>query len=250
MDTRLLEEIGLTNGESKVYLALLELGPSTTGEIIKVASVSRSKVYEMLDKLIKYGLVSYIVRENTKYYDTTNPGLLRELLDRKEKDILHQKRILSENINYFIKKRGSRRPLQTAVIYEGHDGIRTMYNLILENLKAGDEYFAIQVDPETFKGDFVEFIKTHHKRRAKRKVKVRLLCSEESRKNVLDVMKNISGMEIRFTSRSLPTATLVFGDRVATFVWENDPIGVVIVSKAIAMRYKKFFLYLWKTASK
>ena len=59
MDTKPLEEIGFTNGESKVYMALLDLGPSTTGQIIKLAEVSRSKVYEMLEKLIKEGVVSF-----------------------------------------------------------------------------------------------------------------------------------------------------------------------------------------------
>ena len=70
----LLEGIGLSKGEVKTYFALLELGPSTTGEIINKASVSRSKVYEMLDRLMKRGLASYVIKENIKY-STTSPAL-------------------------------------------------------------------------------------------------------------------------------------------------------------------------------
>ena len=60
MDARILEEIGLTAGERKTYLALLKLGLSSTGPIAKLAQVSRSKLYSILDKLEKKGLASHI----------------------------------------------------------------------------------------------------------------------------------------------------------------------------------------------
>ena len=53
MDTKILEDIGLTKGEIKAYLALLKLGQSSTGPIAKEANVSRSKLYVILDKLSK-----------------------------------------------------------------------------------------------------------------------------------------------------------------------------------------------------
>ncbi len=250
METKFLENLGLTKGECKVYIALLELGPSTTGQIIKVAGVSRSKVYEMLEKLIKNGLVSYTIRENTKYYDTTNPKLLNELLKKKESYLARQRNILNHTISMLEKKRGSRRPQQTAVVYEGKEGIRTIYKSILEILKPGDEYYAFQVDPEKFKDDFVDFIRNYHRHRAKKKIKVRLLCLEETRQNITKAMKGIPYTELRFTSRPLPTSAVIFGDRIATFVWGDDSIGVVMISRIIAARYKKFFLYLWNTAKK
>ena len=51
--TELLEEIGLTKSEIKVYLALLELGSSTTGPIVDKSKASSSKIYEILDKLMQ-----------------------------------------------------------------------------------------------------------------------------------------------------------------------------------------------------
>ena len=57
MDTKILEKIGLTNGESKVYLALLEIGLSSTGQIIEKSQITSSKVYIILQKLEKKGLV-------------------------------------------------------------------------------------------------------------------------------------------------------------------------------------------------
>jgi sugar-specific transcriptional regulator TrmB len=39
MNTQILEEIGLTNGEIKTYLALLKIGESSTGHIENFAKV-------------------------------------------------------------------------------------------------------------------------------------------------------------------------------------------------------------------
>ncbi|RMD45562.1 TrmB family transcriptional regulator, partial [Candidatus Pacearchaeota archaeon] len=57
MHEALLKEIGLTNGETKVYLSLIKIGESTVGPIAKKSGVSLSKIYEILNNLIKKGLV-------------------------------------------------------------------------------------------------------------------------------------------------------------------------------------------------
>ena len=53
MDVKLLHDIGLTDGETKVYLALISLGTTKTGPLASKAGVSSSKVYKILDRLEK-----------------------------------------------------------------------------------------------------------------------------------------------------------------------------------------------------
>ena len=73
MDTSTLREAGLTEGEIKVYLALLELGSSTTGPIVDKSGISRSIIYQILEKLMEKGLVSFITKEKTSIRSgTTN----------------------------------------------------------------------------------------------------------------------------------------------------------------------------------
>ena len=55
-----LEQIGLTKGEIKVYVALLELGESTKTPIARKSEVSPGKVYDVLERLLRKGLVSTI----------------------------------------------------------------------------------------------------------------------------------------------------------------------------------------------
>ena len=47
MDEKILEQIGLTKGESIVYLTLLKIGETTTGKIIEQAQISSGKIYEI-----------------------------------------------------------------------------------------------------------------------------------------------------------------------------------------------------------
>ena len=60
-EVSILEDLGLSKREAKAYLALLELGSTTVGEIIKKTDIPSSKIYEVLDRLMKKGLVSYVI---------------------------------------------------------------------------------------------------------------------------------------------------------------------------------------------
>jgi len=73
MDTKIFQEIGLTEGETKVYLALLKLGETTKGSLAKEANVSSSKVYELVDKLEKKGLAGHIIKGKIKHFVAMEP---------------------------------------------------------------------------------------------------------------------------------------------------------------------------------
>ncbi|MBS3174892.1 TrmB family transcriptional regulator, partial [Candidatus Woesearchaeota archaeon] len=73
MIEEILHQIGLTEGEIKVYLSLLELGSTSTGKIIKKSHISGSKVYEVLDRLSSKGLVTSVVKNGVKYFEATTP---------------------------------------------------------------------------------------------------------------------------------------------------------------------------------
>ena len=51
----ILRKIGLTESEIKVYLALIKLGVSSKGSLIKESKIAPSKIYEITDKLVVKG---------------------------------------------------------------------------------------------------------------------------------------------------------------------------------------------------
>ena len=84
MNKQILKDAGLTEGEIKVYLALLELGDTTTGPLVDKSGVARSIVYQILERLIEKGLASYIVKDKTKYYQAADPNKLLDYAQKRK----------------------------------------------------------------------------------------------------------------------------------------------------------------------
>ena len=82
----ILEELGLTEKEAKLYLALLELGQATSSDLIKKLDYYSKTVYELLEKLMKKGLVSYVIKSNIKYFGAVNPEKFLDILKEEEND--------------------------------------------------------------------------------------------------------------------------------------------------------------------
>ena len=108
----LLKETGLTERESKVYLALLELGSTTTGPLVKKSKVPNSKIYEILESLHNKGLSSWIIKGKIKYFQGANPKKILTLFKEKEREI---ERLLPE----LESKQLSAKEKQSVEIYQG-----------------------------------------------------------------------------------------------------------------------------------
>ena len=63
-----LSEIGLSNKEAGVYIALLSLGHGTVSEISRRANINRTTGYDILDSLLSKGLVSISGKEPKQEY--------------------------------------------------------------------------------------------------------------------------------------------------------------------------------------
>jgi len=243
----LLEGIGLTRGEIKVYFALLELGPSTTGEIIKKARVSRSKVYEMLDRLMDKGLASFVIKENTKYFEAADPEQVLHFIRREKSILIEKEESLKQILPVLKQKQKFGKIPQTATVYEGIKGIKTIYSDVLYSLQKGDKYCAVAAEPEVVKSeDFVYFIQNFHRRRQERDIKVRLIALPEIKDIISNTIAKTKLIQIRYSTQFIPAALLIYKDKVATYVWAKSPTGIVIRSKFIADRYRKYFEQIWK----
>src|SRR3989338_4533488 len=87
MDTKgVLKDLGLSEGESAVYLALLKLGEAQVNRIKSETKMHRTTIYDFLDSLSRKGLASHSIRNNVKSYSAAHPSMLGFLLkEKKEK---------------------------------------------------------------------------------------------------------------------------------------------------------------------
>ncbi len=71
-----LQMLDIPGRESQIYLALLQKKEFTAPEIAKVTTVSRTKVYEVLQNLVKKGLCNESYRNGVKVFSAVNPKIV------------------------------------------------------------------------------------------------------------------------------------------------------------------------------
>ncbi|MBT3720290.1 TrmB family transcriptional regulator [archaeon] len=95
----LLKNLGFTEYEARVYLALSELGPSGAKEISNYSKLPRNKTYEMLNKLEKNKkIVSLPV--SPKKFKILDINQLKEEVSQRKKSI----NLLEKNLGKFIEE--------------------------------------------------------------------------------------------------------------------------------------------------
>lgn len=85
---KLLNQIGLTEGESKVYLALLQHGEISGYEAAKLSGVPRSKIYNLLEALISKGYIMYSEIDGNYRYAAIEMEEVAERVERETKETL------------------------------------------------------------------------------------------------------------------------------------------------------------------
>ncbi len=122
---RRLVEAGLSDKEARVYVAMLQLGPTGAGEISKHASVSRATTYLALTSLAEQGLVSSYDDGKQTVFAAETPRRLAEIAERDVKE--QEKR--HADVSSFIPEldalfRDAAKPVVR--FYEGEDGLRNL----------------------------------------------------------------------------------------------------------------------------
>jgi len=250
VDTKLLESIGLSKGETKVYLALIHLGETKTGLLAKEARVSSSKVYKILDRLIMKGLVGSTVKGKTKYFTATNPEAITNYMEEKKKEITTQIQQVQKLVPILQSEQQQAKQRSQATLYEGFQAIANFYRNILQELKSGDEYYVIGAGYPEGKPEIRAFFYSYHHERAKRNIKVNILMNYEVRGNE-EVTTRINS-NIRFLPQYFITnMTIVFYKNKALFFFLTEqPTAFLLESKEAADSLKSYFNVLWKIAKK
>jgi len=246
MDIKTLRKIGLTRGESAVYLALLKTGNCTSGTLSKESGVSRSKVYEVIDRLKQRGLATEVTKENTKYFEATNPSRIMDFLKEKKKELEESISESKKLVPQLKKLQNMHLDKQEAKVYIGISGWKTVYGEILEHLTNKNEYLAFGIGSDEINNKQVKrFIKTFHLNRAEKKISARIIM-QSSTKSKMKEFANLKNYTYRFTNIKFPTNIAIYGDNVLTLVWGEKPVAFLIKSKQVADKYKNYFNEVWR----
>lgn len=233
-----LEKIGLTTNETKVYLALIDLGTSLAGNIARKARLHRRQTYDALHRLIGKGLASYTIKLGKKHFRPVDPERILDIAKEREMEI---QSVIPEIIEKFRKTESRIH----AEIYEGTEGLKSVMEIILKEKK---EWYTIG---STGKGPVVlpfyleQFARKRVKLGIKRKV---LLVDSKEGRAYYKVLKQQGLVRIKFLPKEIqqPQTIWIFDDKVAIILVSVEcPVVFLIDNKEIADFYKEYFNLLW-----
>ncbi|MFH1400795.1 MAG: helix-turn-helix domain-containing protein [Nanoarchaeota archaeon] len=146
MDEKIFETLrsaGLTEGESRTYLALSSLGTSKVGPIIERSRISASKAYNILDRLMHKGLVSMTVMQGTKMFSTTEPEKLMDYLEEEERRIEKHKEEIMKIMPMLNAQRESLTTRPPVEISIGEKGFESFTHEMAEQAHEEDTYIVL-----------------------------------------------------------------------------------------------------------
>lgn len=246
-----LRNAGLTDGEARTYVALTELGLSTVGKIVNKSGVTKSIIYQILEKLVEKGLVSFIFKEKTKYFQASSPYNILEFLDDKKSEVEQSKKEIHKIIPELLMKNRTAEHSQVTV-YEGFKGIMTVYHKRFEKLKEGDEYLNLGL-PAIQPKHHHAFWQKDHKERTRRKIKAKLLYNINVKDAVLRNRNSFKGCDARRMPVDIETPSwiLIYKDIVIIAIPQGvHPLAIEIHNPEVAKSFEKYFNWYWEKSKK
>lgn len=237
-----LARIGFSPSEIKAYMYLLLNGSSYPNKISAETKINRTNIYEALDRLSSKGVVSFITKNNIKWFEAKSPNSVFSLIKEKEEELNLTKDILLKDIKN-LKPNINKNPLE-ANIFVGKKGLRMIFEEILANKKPVS-FLASELQ---FKTVFGPYFDLWHKMRIEKKIKQRTIFPESFKSHLEKrELLEYAFVDDKFTN---PTTTIIYGDCCVFIQWSDEPISIRINNRDIAKSHLNYFNLLWKTAKK
>ncbi len=239
----MLGELGFSEAESTVYLALLEAGPCTAGVVIKKTGLHRATTYQILQRLIEKGLASSIVEGKQRHFSAASPRRLLDVLRERQ-------RRLSEALPSLEALQSEGGQGQEVTVYSGVNGIRSALNRMLEEIGRNGEYYDFGVSG-LFREVMGSYFQLWQREKRERRITSYVIFNEKLRTN-LAFFEEYYG-KARFHPREYAslTDTMIYKDTVILLIWTaKPPLAVMVKNAENARSYRNQFLLMWKQAGR
>ncbi len=246
-----LISLGLTDTEAKIYLAVLELGPSSAAIIAKQANIKRTTGYSALEYLIQKGLVSEIANTKEKLFKAEEPDKLTRLTRKMRRQVIEAEIGLEKLLPGLkaIQKKLIEVPKVT--FYQNIEGIKT----IIEQAAFSAEpwhYFGSteQLIKSTSEKLMNEFALEVREKRKKINPPVNYIITDGGYYKIKIFQKfepQLRQVKIFPPIAKAKSAFVIFGGKLGVLSYDNMPFGAIIESREVAELVKMLFEIIWNS---
>lgn len=237
-----VKNIGLTEKEAKVYLASLESGAGSVSYIARRAGINRVTAYDVLEKLMKKGMVNSVMRKGTRLYGATDPHIIASEAKRKASEFFKAlpdlKRLRGDAIHPRIR------------YFEGISGIKAIYE---DTLNSSTEILNYANSRE-IRTHWPEYDSEYVRKRVRHKIYLRGIAPLDEHGSWVKSQDKANYREIRLVPSeefSFTNEINIYDDKVAIISYKDVPLmGMIIESAEIANTQRDIFKMAWAFAGK
>lgn len=240
-----LQEIGFSEKEAAVYVALLQAGRSGVNKVATQAQVNRATTYSVLKSLIEKGLVTESQVIDDKQYRAESPEVLLSILSMQQRD-LNQRLQSTRQVVDRLQAFHNLQPKKPKIRYiESLDGLR----LIQAEYQKMEHEILQLVGYDTFVQLYGDQVGSEHEDSLidqQRKIRAILVTDQE-------IKYEAPSIEIARVSPDLFEVRgemTVCGDRLALFAYAENLIAIEIQSAVIAATARASLELAWREAQR
>jgi HTH-type transcriptional regulator, sugar sensing transcriptional regulator len=244
-----LKQLDLSDAEAKLYLRLLQTGPTTVRDLAQTVDIKRTTAYFYIDQLVEKGLIMKLVRGSKKLVAANGPENLQYLVEKK----VSSAKQVKQNLPSFLKAL-SISPSESISANEAEikssKGITNARKIYLEALSSNElrTYIRIDTKDPLFPDTALVFSNAFEKNP---KLKIwEIIYAEDSG---LPSKKSRS-RKGRYFYKHLPKTMklssediLIYDGKVAIINFRGGKTNIVLQSRDLYNNFKEIFDSFWNT---
>ena len=140
--TKILQDFWMTQKEANIFIFLYQYGKKPASTIARSIGDERTNTYKSLQKMVRNGFISEIVKDSTKLFFIADKKILKHKLMAEIEEIENKKNslsILEKEFEQIEKQSFAWKP--NIVFFEWVDGIKTFYDDII--ISANEKWYKI-----------------------------------------------------------------------------------------------------------
>jgi hypothetical protein len=244
-----LQNFGLTNDESIIYLELTAKGQQSALALSRITHLSRTKVYEVCDKLITKGLITKLGQRYSTEYKANPPQQLDTILNQKKLELSLMESNLGGIYDSLASLSNPNQLSKNIIRYEGIDGLR---QVTWNTTKATGllRVFELATMDTFLDFDFCERVRIEYGRRGLKES--RQLTNLNKINPWTNIEEFVNIWQCRYIDPKdiqLQMEIVIYNDVVAMYQYKEKSIFCVeIYNKDLAETQKQFYDFIWNQA--
>ncbi len=245
----ILCQIGLSEIEAKIYLALLEMHKSSASVLSNRLELDRNTVRYNCKQLVKRDLVKEKQEGNTFVYYPESPEKFSYLLKEEEQKTQKKKEQLNRVLSTLKGIVDPNTVLPKVRFFEGKKGYLQFCE---ESLSCENGEILFITSMENFQGIITKKYDTRHfiPTRISRGIGLKLLCPKTKLTEKMKKEDTIELRETRFLPKQFPieNTIFIFDDKITLISNEPVPSCVMIISNELTKTIRTLFAFMWECA--